>query len=80
MNDEAAKVEALIVDPGRAERFKAITAEIASYVDAFQKVHGVITERNAVISGTMDVAGPAVTTAVEDMKLELKKEQDTLGR
>jgi methyl-accepting chemotaxis protein len=79
VNEEAAKVEALIDDPGRAERFKAITADIASYVGAFQKVHGVITERNAVISGTMDVAGPAVTSAVEDMKLELKKEQDTLG-
>ena len=79
VSDEATKVGALIVDPGRAERFKAINSNIASYVDAFSKVHGVVTERNSVITGTMDVAGPAVTSAVEDLKLELKKNQDTLG-
>ncbi len=79
VSEEAAKVGALIVDPGRAERFKAINSNIASYVDAFSKVHGVVTERNSVITGTMDVAGPAVTSAVEDLKLELKKNQDTLG-
>ncbi|MBC2775342.1 methyl-accepting chemotaxis protein [Rhizobium sp. AQ_MP] len=79
VSEESAKVGPLIVDPGRAERFKAINANVASYVDAFGKVHGVITERNGVITGTMDVAGPAVTRAVEDLKLELKKNQDTLG-
>jgi len=79
VSEEAAKVEALIVDPQRAERFKAITADVATYVDAFGKVHGVITERNSIIKNTMDVAGPAVTTSVEALKLELKKEQDTLG-
>ncbi len=79
VSEEATKVGALIVDPGRAERFKAINSNIASYVDAFSKVHGVVTERNSVITGTMDVAGPAVTNAVEDLKLELKKNQDTLG-
>ncbi|MDQ0422561.1 methyl-accepting chemotaxis protein [Peteryoungia aggregata LMG 23059] len=79
VSEEATKVAALIIDPSRTERFKAITADVASYVEAFGKVHGVITERNAVIAGTMDVAGPAVTSAVEDLKLGLKKEQDTLG-
>ena len=79
VSEESVKVGALIIDPGRAERFKAINANVASYVDAFGKVHGVITERNGVITGTMDVAGPAVTRAVEDLKLELKKNQDTLG-
>ncbi|MCZ8180077.1 MAG: methyl-accepting chemotaxis protein [Rhizobium sp.] len=79
VSEEAAKVEALIVDPQRAERFKAITADVATYVDALGKVHGVITERNSIIKNTMDVAGPAVTTSVEALKLELKKEQDTLG-
>jgi methyl-accepting chemotaxis protein len=79
VSEEAAKVEALIIDPSRAEQFKAINANIATYVDALSKVHAVITERNAVITGTMDVAGPAVTSAVEDLKLVLKKEQDTLG-
>jgi methyl-accepting chemotaxis protein len=79
VTEEAAKVRPLIKVPERAERLTAIEADLASYVAGLDKVHKLILERNSVISGTMDVAGPAVSSSVEALKLELKKAQDTLG-
>ena len=61
----------------------ALTADIlkmaATYMDGFEKVHATITERNSIISGTLDVIGPKVAQAVEAKSLEIKASQDELG-
>jgi methyl-accepting chemotaxis protein len=43
------------------------------------EVHDIINQRNEIITGTLDVAGPALSNSVEELKLALKKTQDTLG-
>ena len=61
----------------------ALTSDIlkmaAAYMDGFEKVHATITERNSIISGTLDVIGPKVAQAVEAKSLEIKASQDELG-
>lgn len=81
---EEAKKEIAILD--RTISDGSIKAQLAdasqaldSYVAALTDVGGIITERNAVISGTLDVVGPKLTHDLEELKLSLKGEQDTLG-
>lgn len=50
-----------------------------AYIAAIKAVQSTIDSRNAIISDQLEVIGPDVARAVEDVKLELLKEQDTLG-
>ena len=50
-----------------------------TYADTFKTVHDTITRRNEIISGALDTIGPKVASELEDLKLAIKKEQDTLG-
>jgi methyl-accepting chemotaxis protein len=43
------------------------------------EVHDIINQRNEIIAGTLDVVGPALSNALEELKVALKKKQDTLG-
>lgn len=61
------------------EMFAKVQADIEHYSATMTEVHDIIAQRNEIIAGTLDVVGPAVSNAVEDLKLELKKTQDTLG-
>lgn len=49
------------------------------YIQAVKAVDETINKRNTIITGTLDVIGPKVAGLMEDMKLTIKKEQDTLG-
>jgi methyl-accepting chemotaxis protein len=53
--------------------------QLADYVAALKAVDETITTRNAIITGTLDAIGPRVATNMENLKLSIKKEQDTLG-
>ncbi len=50
-----------------------------SYVQAMHDIHELIIERNDIIVNTLDVIGPKVAKAVEDVKLSVMRDQDTLG-
>lgn len=52
---------------------------VADYEKTFKAVHDIIAERNDKISNTLDKIGPKVANDIEEMKLEVKKAQDTLG-
>lgn len=50
-----------------------------AYEIAFQGVFTAISERNNLIKNTMDVIGPQVADDIEQMKLDVKAQQDELG-
>ncbi|WP_394688700.1 methyl-accepting chemotaxis protein [Hoeflea sp.] len=62
-----------------AELFEKAKADITSYSMTMSEVYETIRQRNEIIAGTLDVVGPALSNSVEDLKLDLKKTQDTLG-
>ena len=57
---------------------EAIVKELA-YKNAFEQVVDVINQRNAIIKDRLDVKGVAMADLSEDMKLENKTMQDSLG-
>ncbi len=76
-NDEAMLAE--LQNPERRKLAEEVTVLRKQYEDAFKKVHETIDSRNAIISGTLDRIGPQVAGELEEMKLAIKQEQDTLG-
>lgn len=50
-----------------------------SYLSSFLKLVKVITDRNNVITNSLDQLGPKIAKAVEDTKLSVKNDQDILG-
>ncbi len=58
---------------------EALIAKFDDYNGALNKISEVITARNEIINGTMNTTGNTLSEAVEQLKLDLKKEQDTLG-
>ncbi len=50
-----------------------------TYISALTQVADIIRDRNARISGTLDVVGPKVTKILTDYNLSIKASQDTLG-
>ncbi|WP_346913700.1 HAMP domain-containing methyl-accepting chemotaxis protein [uncultured Roseibium sp.] len=67
----------------RNSRFGKISDEVVTlhqtYEDTFKAVRDTVNARNEIISGTLDTIGPKVATELENLKLAIKKEQDTLG-
>ena len=66
-------------DPARQKLATEIEALHATYEDAVRKVQQTIASRNSIITGTLDRVGPQVARDLEELKLEIKQEQDTLG-
>ncbi|WP_235882973.1 methyl-accepting chemotaxis protein [Rhizobium rhizophilum] len=77
--EEVATIKASASDPALLATLETLTTDLETYEAAIQSVHDVITSRNQVMNETMNVAGDTLSTSVEELKLELKKEQDTLG-
>lgn len=58
---------------GEAQKLKDI------YLTDFKLLVETILDRNELVSGTLDVLGPQIAQAVEDVKLSVKTDQDELG-
>ncbi len=66
-------------NPERLRLAESVRGDIETYRATFGEVHEIITERNGIIEGDLDRIGPAVANAVEELKLQNKELQDTLG-
>ncbi|MEP1934116.1 MAG: HAMP domain-containing methyl-accepting chemotaxis protein [Roseibium sp.] len=66
-------------NPVRVKAAKAAEKGLNEYRAAFAQVVKHITARNEIIHGTLDKLGPQIASTVEDVKLSVKGEQDTLG-
>ncbi len=76
------QLDALSQAAGTAER-KENLVQIASlkneYIGAFDKLVNTITERNNIVTNTLDRIGPEVAANVEEVKLDIMAVQDELG-
>jgi signal transduction histidine kinase/CheY-like chemotaxis protein/CHASE3 domain sensor protein len=63
----------------RLELASKVRNEQREYARAFENVHDVIATRNSIITNQLDAIGPQVANDVEQLKLAIKAEQDTLG-
>ena len=74
-----ADLEGSLEDPGRRELAWSARRNQQAYATAADAVHTAINERNLIIHETLDRIGPEVATQIENLKLEIKAEQDLLG-
>jgi methyl-accepting chemotaxis protein len=74
--DQAAKTVKSAEDRATIE---ALIGQFDTYNEGLKKIDVVITSRNDIINGTMNTTGNTLSDSVEQLKLDLKKEQDTLG-
>ena len=77
--EEVAEIKASSTDSAATATLDRLATELATYEAAIQSVYEVIKSRNQLISETMNVAGDQLSKSVEQLKLDLKKQQDTLG-
>ncbi len=56
-----------------------LIGDFDSYSAALGKIDDLIKSRNEIINGTMNTTGNTLSDTVEQLKLDLKKTQDTLG-
>jgi methyl-accepting chemotaxis protein len=79
MDAAAETLVADLNDPGRRALAQEALTGAETYHKAFNEFVQTINDRNAIITGTLDVIGPRVAEQIEDFKLALKGRQDTLG-
>ena len=79
MQQELAMLDASLQNPER-RRLLAETEQLrAEYAEGFDQLADIIFTRNDIIANHLDVIGPDVAKAVEDVKLSIMAEQDELG-
>ena len=81
-DDIKKKVQTLLGSTENPERkkFAENAAQLhKDYADTFIQVRNTISERNNVISGTLDTIGPKIAAEMEALKLKVKNEQDKIG-
>lgn len=76
---EIQDLDSNLQSPKRRDMLKTFEDAHTGYVQAMRDIHDLIVERNNIIQNTLDVIGPQVAKNVEDVKLSVMKDQDTLG-
>ena len=72
-------LDAELENEHRRDMHMSIVTAFADYTTTFSDLVEVIFSRNAIIQGTLDRLGPEVALHVENVKLDIKAEQDTIG-
>jgi methyl-accepting chemotaxis protein len=63
----------------RKEQLGGIQSTQKKYLAAFKELSDVIFARNKIVTETLDQIGPEIAKTVDDVKLNIKSEQDLLG-
>jgi methyl-accepting chemotaxis protein len=79
MKHELQQLDSELTDAEERKSLDVVVDAQASYEATFDRLVKIIFDRNEVITNTLDRIGPEVANAVEDVKLSVKGEQDTLG-
>ncbi|MCG8509083.1 MAG: methyl-accepting chemotaxis protein, partial [Rhodospirillales bacterium] len=77
--NSAVEMEANLQNPTRKALAQEVIGLSKTYTSEFASVYAAINDRNAIITGTLDVIGPQVADNIETKKLEVKDLQDQLG-
>lgn len=68
-----------VQNPQRVALFNKFLEQKDAYISEFKDMVKLIEKRNDIVVNTLDVIGPQVAKAVEDVKLSVKADQDELG-
>lgn len=79
LNQGLAILDASLQNQERRKLLGEIVELEEAYTAAFEKLTGIIFERNDVISNHLDKLGPEIAQDVEDVKLSVMADQDKLG-
>ncbi|OEU66406.1 MAG: chemotaxis protein [Desulfovibrio sp. S3730MH75] len=79
LNEQLSVLDKSLQNPERRKLLAEVVELERVYTETFGSVVKVILNRNKVISEKLDKIGPAVATAVEDVKLSVMADQDVLG-
>jgi len=79
LNNEIADMHKNLQNPGRIKLLEQFETAHKNYVQAMKDIHDLIVKSNTIINGTLDVLGPQVAKEVEQVKLSVMNDQDTLG-
>ncbi len=72
-------LESVVFDGSIKSQLSDVSQALDIYLSSLEEVRSTIMERNAVITGTLDVVGASLAKHIEENKLALKARQDTLG-
>jgi len=73
------KMRVNLQNPARRLLADGVVSDRKDYIAAFDKLYAIISERNYLITATLDKIGPEAARTIEEIKLSFKAEQDTLG-
>ncbi|WP_086930152.1 HAMP domain-containing methyl-accepting chemotaxis protein [Agarilytica rhodophyticola] len=73
------QLEANLYSYDRLELIKSARSHHQNYLKTFGEIRSVIQERNDYIDNTLNRIGPLVASKIEEVKLSVKTDQDTLG-
>lgn len=79
LNQPLINLKKFLKDKEGIDLLHEIEQDKDGYLELFRKLVSVIIERNKLIKGTLDQIGPQIAEAVEDVKLDIKAEQDEIG-
>ena len=65
--------------PKRRQLLEKAIKLIKVYKQGVSKIYEIISKRNEIIHNSLDVIGPRIARLAEDVKLSIKKDQDTIG-
>ncbi|MBB1485102.1 methyl-accepting chemotaxis protein [Oceanospirillum sediminis] len=73
------QLDQALQNPERRQLLAELQQQYQIYTQAFSDVQTIITQRNDLINNTLNRIGPVVADKIEQVKLSVKREQDTLG-
>lgn len=79
LQKEVSALDSALQNPQRRAYLADLKEKRELYIQSFKRVFTLITERNKVITNSLDVNGPKIAKALEDVKLSVKDDQDALG-
>jgi methyl-accepting chemotaxis protein len=79
LSEEIEDLDDNLQNPKRRALLQEFVDAQKGYVQDMRTIYELIVKRNDIIQNTLDAIGPQVAKNVEDVKLSVMKEQDTLG-
>lgn len=77
--EEVSNLDKQLSNPQRRNLLSDFKDKSVEYIKSMHQIHALIEERNSIINGTLNIIGPNVAATVENIKLSVMEEQETLG-
>jgi methyl-accepting chemotaxis protein len=77
--DSAKLLDEQLDNPRRRELFNEFSETSRVYAETFQAIYNLIGQRNDIVINKLDTMGPQMADRLEELKLSLLTEQDSLG-